>query len=81
VGTGEARLYLATVIDLFSGMVISWATAEHTRASLCTAALRMARNHSHVAEHSVVFQPQTGPTNRHFKQHEGYAPGPGPRWS
>jgi putative transposase len=58
--TGEGWLYLATVIDLFSGMVTGWAMAEHMRASLCTAALRMARNHGHFAEHSVVFHSDRG---------------------
>ncbi|MGM7777282.1 IS3 family transposase [Arthrobacter sp. KNU-44] len=53
--TGEGWLYLATVIDLFSGMVIGWAMAEHMRASLCTAALRMARNHGHLIGGPVVF--------------------------
>ena len=58
--TGEGWLYLATVIDLFSGMVIGWTMAEHMRASLCTAALRMARNHGHFAEHDVVFHSDRG---------------------
>jgi hypothetical protein len=58
--TGEGWLYLATVIDLFSGMVIGWAMAEHMRASLCTAALQMARNHGHFAGHSVVFHSDRG---------------------
>jgi putative transposase len=58
--TGEGWLYLATVIDLFSGMVIGWAMAEHMRASLCTAALRMARNHGRLAEHTVVFHSDRG---------------------
>jgi transposase InsO family protein len=34
--TGEGWLYLVAVIDLFSGMVIGWAMAEHMRASLCS---------------------------------------------
>jgi transposase InsO family protein len=58
--TGEGWLYLATVIDLFSGMVIGWAMAEHMRASLCTAALRMAWNHGHLDEHSVIFHSDRG---------------------
>ena len=61
--TGEGWLYLATVIDLFSGMVIGWAMAEHMRASLCTAALRMARNHSHFDQHSVIFHSQRHPVH------------------
>jgi putative transposase len=58
--TGEGWLYLATVIDLFSGMVIGWSMAEHMRASLCTAALRMARNHGHFDGHSVIFHSDRG---------------------
>jgi len=58
--TGEGWLYLATVIDLFSGMVIGWAMAEHMRASLCTAALQMARNHGRFAGDSVVFHSDRG---------------------
>lgn len=38
--TGEGWLYLATVIDLFSGVVVGWSMAGHMRASLCTAALQ-----------------------------------------
>jgi putative transposase len=60
LSTGEGWLYLATVIDLFSGMVIGWSMAGHMRASLCTAALQMARNHGRFAEHSVVFHSDRG---------------------
>lgn len=42
--TGEGWLYLATVIDLFSGMVIGWSMAVHMRACLCTAALQTAHS-------------------------------------
>ncbi|WP_442858655.1 IS3 family transposase [Arthrobacter sp. 9V] len=58
--TGEGWLYLATVIDLFSGMVIGWSMAAHMRASLCTAALQMARNHGHLTGTSVVFHSDRG---------------------
>lgn len=68
--TGEGWLYLATVIDLFSGMVIGWAMAGHMRASLCTAALRMALNHGRFAENSVVFHSDRGTqyTSDEFQQ-------------
>jgi putative transposase len=68
--TGEGWLYLATVIDLFSGMVIGWAKADHMRASLGTAALRMARNHGHFAGQSVVFHSDRGTqyTSDEFQQ-------------
>jgi transposase InsO family protein len=58
--TCEGWLYLATVIDLFSGMVIGWAMAEHMRAGLCNAALRMARSHGHFASTSIVFHSDRG---------------------
>lgn len=62
--TGEGWLYLATVIDLCTGMVIGWSMAEHMRASLCTAALTMARDHGYLADHeepgSVVFHSDRG---------------------
>ncbi|BCW48008.1 hypothetical protein StoSoilB13_03500 [Arthrobacter sp. StoSoilB13] len=58
--TGEGWLYLATVIDLFSGMVIGWSMAAHMRAGLCTAALQMARNHGHLTGTSVVFHSDRG---------------------
>ena len=58
--TGEGWLYLATVIDLFPGLVIGWAMAAHMRASLCTAALQMARNHGHLTGSSVTFHSDRG---------------------
>ena len=41
--TGEGWLYLATVIDLCTRMVVGWAMADHMRTSLVTDALEMAR--------------------------------------
>ena len=40
--TGEGWLYLATVIDLATRMVVGWQLAEHMRTSLVTDALAMA---------------------------------------
>ena len=40
--TGEGWLYLATVIDLSTRMVIGWQLADHMRTSLVTDALQMA---------------------------------------
>jgi len=48
--TGEGWLYLATVIDVCTGMVIGWSMADRMRASLCTAALTMARDHGYLAD-------------------------------
>ncbi len=42
--TEEGWLYLATVIDLCTRMVIGWAMADHMRASLVTGALKMVRD-------------------------------------
>ncbi len=58
--TGEGWLYLATVIDLCTGMVIGWSTADHMRAELCTDALAMARDHGHLATKGVVFHSDRG---------------------
>jgi transposase InsO family protein len=46
--TGEGWLYLATVIDLATRMVIGWQLAEHMRTSLVTDALGMAITHGYV---------------------------------
>ncbi|AZQ76784.1 transposase [Flaviflexus ciconiae] len=41
--TGQGWLYLATVVDLATRMVIGWQIADHMRASLVIDALKMAR--------------------------------------
>ena len=46
--TGEGWLYLATVIDLATRMVVGWQLAEHMRTSLVTDALAMAITGGHV---------------------------------
>ena len=46
--TGEGWLYLATVIDLHSRMVVGWSMADHMRTELVSDALRMAHTHGHV---------------------------------
>lgn len=40
--TGEGRLYLAVVLDLWSRCVVGGSMADHLRADLTGAALRMA---------------------------------------
>jgi putative transposase len=45
--TGEEWLYLATVIDLCTRMVVGWHLADHLRTSLVTDALQMAITHGH----------------------------------
>jgi transposase InsO family protein len=39
IGTGEGWVYLATVIDCYSKMVVGWAMADHYKTSLITTAL------------------------------------------
>ena len=51
--TGEGWLYLATVIDLATRMVVGWQTAEHLRTSLVVDALAMAHRHGHVQPGAV----------------------------
>ena len=57
--TGEGWLYLATVIDLATRMVVGWQTAEHMRTSLVIDALAMAKKHGHV-RHNAVFHADRG---------------------
>ena len=51
--TGEGWLYLATVIDLATRMVIGWQTAKHMRAGLVVEALEMARNQGGAAPEAI----------------------------
>ncbi|TKJ34892.1 transposase, partial [Blastococcus sp. CCUG 61487] len=51
--TGEGWLYLATVIDLATRMVVGWQTAAHMRTALVTDALQMAIDGGHVADGAI----------------------------
>lgn len=51
--TGQGWLYLATVIDLATRMVVGWQIAEHMRTSLIVDALAMARLHGHVQPNAI----------------------------
>jgi transposase InsO family protein len=51
--TGEGWLYLATVIDLATRMVVGWQTAAHLRTNLVVDALAMAIRHGHVRPEAV----------------------------
>jgi transposase InsO family protein len=51
--TGEGWLYLATVIDLATRMVIGWQMASHMRTSLVTDALAMAIDAGHVRPDAI----------------------------
>ena len=51
--TGEGWLYLATVIDLATRMVVGWQTAPHMRTSLIIDALTMAKKHGRIRQNAV----------------------------
>src|SRR5690625_2733415 len=52
--TGQGWLYLATIIDLATRMVIGWQLAEHMRTSLVIDALDMARAHGRVGHGALL---------------------------
>ena len=51
--TGEGWLYLSTVIDLCTRMVVGWALSERMTADIVTSALEMARGRGYVAGGAV----------------------------
>jgi len=51
--TGEGWLYLATVIDLATRMVVGWQLAPHMRTALVTDALQMAIDAGYVAPDAI----------------------------
>lgn len=68
--TGEGWLYLATVIDLATRMVVGWQMAEHMRTSLIVDAMAMARDGGHVAA-GAIFHSDRGTqyTSAEFHQY------------
>jgi len=68
--TGEGWLYLATVIDLATRMVVGWQMADHMRTSLIIDALAMARLGGHV-QTDAAFHSDRGAqyTSRDFHQY------------
>lgn len=58
--TGAGWLYLATVIDLHTRMVVGWSMAPHMRTSLVISALSMAREHGYLAAGGVIFHSDRG---------------------
>lgn len=65
--TEEGWLYLATVIDLATRMVVGWQMAEHMRTSLVTEALDMAIIGGHVAPKAIFHSDRgTQYTSREF---------------
>ena len=53
VRTGEGWLYLATVIDLATRMVVGWQLADHMRTSLVVDALALAVDAGHVDDEAI----------------------------
>lgn len=51
--TGQGWLYLATVIDLATRMVIGWQIADHMRTTLIIDAMEMARLHGYVQPNAI----------------------------
>ena len=68
--TGQSWMYLATVIDLATRMVVGWQMAPHMRASLVVDALNMAIQHGRVAPHAI-FHTDHGSqyTSREFRKY------------
>lgn len=58
--TGSGWLYLATVIDLSTRMVIGWSMAGHMRTSLIIDALAMARDHGYLHPDGAIFHSDRG---------------------
>src|SRR5699024_6454931 len=52
--TGQGWLYLATIIDLATRIVVGWQLTDHMRTSLVIDALDMARIHDRVAENALL---------------------------
>jgi putative transposase len=67
--TGEGWLYLATVIDLATRMVVGWQLATHMRTSLVTDALQMAID-AGLVRRDAIFHSDRGTqyTSREFAQ-------------
>jgi putative transposase len=58
--TGSGWLYLATVIDLATRMVVGWSMASHMRTELIIDALGMARDHGRLHAGGAVFHSDRG---------------------
>ncbi|SNS86312.1 Transposase InsO and inactivated derivatives [Actinomadura mexicana] len=70
IPTWEGFLYLATVIDCHSKMVVGWAMADHFKTSLITAALDSAAGSVHIEE-GCIFHSDRGSnyTSDEFGRH------------
>ena len=52
--TGEGSLYLTTVLNLCTGMIIGWSIADRMRKSLTIEAMDMAREHGYLASDQMI---------------------------
>jgi putative transposase len=59
IQAGEGRLYLATVIDLCTRVVIGWSMADHMRSSLVMGILTLATDCGHLS-HNAIFHSDRG---------------------
>jgi transposase InsO family protein len=71
--TGQGWLYLATVIDLCTRMVVGWQLADHLRTSLVIDALQMAITHGHVSR-GAIFHSDRGCQYQCRLVRRGWAP-------
>ena len=80
--TGEGWLYLATVLDLATRMVVGWQTAAHMRTSLVTDALTMAIDGGHVKANAIFHSDAEQAIHlgrvRRIHHEERHSPQPGP---
>lgn len=58
--TGSGWLYLATVIDLATRMVVGWSMDSNMRTPLVINALAMARDHGRLHPKGAIFHPDRG---------------------
>lgn len=58
--TGSGWMYLATVIDLATRMVVGWSMASHMRTELVIDALEMARDHGYLHPDGAIFHSDRG---------------------
>ena len=60
--TGQGWLFLATVIDLNTRMVVGWAMSEHMTADIVVSALELARRRGYVAEGAIFHSDRGSPS-------------------
>lgn len=60
IPTWSGWVYLATVLDCFSKMVVGYAMADHMRTELVTDALKMAARNGHIRKGVTIFHSDRG---------------------